>query len=106
MTSPSTPNGETLAARGAGSLLSALEEFDPALGNPDRPDGVKGDVTTRRLTPVIGVQRSSGETVPGPELEPIFIELARRWETDDRLVPGRADEEWTILARRYSWPGR
>ncbi|NEA66624.1 MULTISPECIES: hypothetical protein [unclassified Streptomyces] len=46
------------------------------------------------------------ETVPRPELEPIFTALAGQWETDGRLVPGRADEEWTILARRYPWPGR
>ncbi|MFD8007565.1 hypothetical protein [Streptomyces mirabilis] len=54
-----------------------------------------------RLPPVIGMQRASGETVPHPGLEPIFTALAEQWETDGRLVPGRADEEWTILARRY-----
>lgn len=54
-----------------------------------------------RLTPVIGVQHTSSETVPRPELEPIFTELAARWEADGRAVPGLADEEWTILARRY-----
>lgn len=58
-----------------------------------------------RLTPVIGVQRSGSETVPRPELEPIFTALAGQWETDGRLVPGQTDEEWTILARRYPWPG-
>ncbi|MFF1411215.1 hypothetical protein ACFVX6_15710 [Streptomyces sp. NPDC058289] len=62
--------------------------------------------TPMRLTPVIGVQRSTSETVPRPELEPICTALARQWETDGRLVPGRADEEWTILTRRYPWPGR
>ncbi|WP_420082829.1 hypothetical protein ACN6AT_37550 (plasmid) [Streptomyces sp. JL4002] len=55
--------------------------------------------TTTRRTPVIGVQRSSGETAPRPELEPIFAELAARWERDGRAVPGRADEQWTVLAR-------
>ncbi|MEU7297916.1 hypothetical protein AB0A76_32750 [Streptomyces exfoliatus] len=62
--------------------------------------------TTMRLTPVIGVQRDGSETVPRPELEPIFTALARQWETDGRLVPRRPDEEWTILARRSPWPGR
>ncbi|MER6599733.1 hypothetical protein ACWDBC_08330 [Streptomyces parvus] len=62
--------------------------------------------TTTRLASHVGVQRSGSETVPRPELEPIFTELAARWETDGRLVPGRADEEWTVLARRYPWPGR
>uniref|UniRef100_UPI003F494FB8 hypothetical protein n=1 Tax=Streptomyces sp. CA-136453 TaxID=3240050 RepID=UPI003F494FB8 len=58
-----------------------------------------------RLTQVIGAQRD-GETVPRPDLEPIFTELAARWAGDGRAVPGRADEEWTILARRYPWPER
>ncbi|MFH7598040.1 hypothetical protein WDV06_23505 [Streptomyces racemochromogenes] len=61
---------------------------------------------TRRLTPTIGAQHhGSEETVPRPELEPIFTDLARQWETDGRLVPGRADEEWAILARS-PWPPR
>lgn len=48
--------------------------------------------------PDIGTQRNGeGETVPLPELEPIFTELARRWESEGRLVPGRDDEEWTVL---------
>lgn len=77
------------------------------VGDPDGPEAVEPAVTTTmRLTPVIGVQRASSETVPRPELEPIFTELAARWETDGRLVPGRPDEEWTILARGYPWPGR
>lgn len=58
------------------------------------------------LTPVIGVQREGSETVPHPELEPIFTELARRGDADGRLVPGRTDKEWAILARHYPWPGR
>jgi hypothetical protein len=62
--------------------------------------------STTRLTPVIGVQREASETVPRPELEQIFTELARRWESDGRLVPGRTDEERILLARRYPWPGR
>lgn len=57
-----------------------------------------------RLTPDIGVQRTRGETVPRPELEPIFTELADRWESAGRLVPGRADEEWSTLARLHPWP--
>ncbi|MFD3537014.1 hypothetical protein [Streptomyces sp. NPDC058664] len=61
--------------------------------------------TTMRPAPVIGVQRRSGETVPRSGLEPIFSELARRWETDGRLVPGRPDKEWTVLACRSPWPG-
>lgn len=60
-----------------------------------------------RLTPVIGAQRGgSSETVPRPDLEPIYTALARQWGGDGRLVPGQADEEWTILARRYPWPAR
>lgn len=59
-----------------------------------------------RLTPALGVQRSSDETVPRPEPEPTFIELAARWQSAGRAVPGRTDEEWTILARRYPRPGR
>lgn len=46
------------------------------------------------------------EPVRRPELEPIFSELAEQWESAGRLVPGRADEEWTILARRSPWPNR
>ncbi|PRH79642.1 hypothetical protein C6N75_08360 [Streptomyces solincola] len=61
--------------------------------------------TTMRLTPAIGVQRNGSETVPRAELEPIFTELAKRWEASGRAVPGRTDEEWAILARRYPWPG-
>ncbi|MFF8610980.1 hypothetical protein ACF06X_34305 [Streptomyces sp. NPDC015346] len=62
--------------------------------------------TTMRLAPAIGVQRRGhgDETVHRPDLEPIFTELARRWESDGRLVPGQPDEEWTILARQYPWP--
>ncbi|MFI8872249.1 hypothetical protein [Streptomyces sp. NPDC055243] len=59
-----------------------------------------------RITPLIGMQRSGSETGACPELEPIFTALAEQWENDGRLVPGRADEEWTILARRYPWPTR
>ncbi|MFJ8802868.1 hypothetical protein [Streptomyces sp. NPDC102487] len=62
--------------------------------------------TTMRLTPVIGSQRKSTGTVPSPELEPIFTELAAQWSSDGRVVPGRPDLEWTVLARRYPWPGR
>ncbi|WP_331755640.1 hypothetical protein [Streptomyces sp. NBC_01643] len=42
-----------------------------------------------RLTPAIGVQRSA----PRPELKPIFTELATRWESAGRSVPGRAGEK-------------
>ncbi|MFD4924207.1 hypothetical protein ACFWNE_23305 [Streptomyces goshikiensis] len=49
------------------------------VGNPDGPCAVEpGVTTTMRLTPVIGVQRSSGEPVPRLDLEPIFAELAGR----------------------------
>ncbi|MFE5550020.1 hypothetical protein ACFQ71_40585 [Streptomyces sp. NPDC056534] len=55
----------------------------------------------------IGTQRNGqGETVPLPELEPIFTELAQRWESEGRLVPSCEDEEWTVLAARSHWPGR
>ncbi|MEU4181461.1 hypothetical protein [Streptomyces sp. NPDC026589] len=71
------------------------------MGDPDGPDAVELDVTTtQRRTPVIGVQRASSETVPRPGLEPIFTELSGRWENDGRAVPGRADAEWAVLARR------
>ncbi|MEV5795709.1 hypothetical protein G3I62_27955 [Streptomyces sp. SID14446] len=77
------------------------------MGNPDGAEVVEpGVTTTMRLRPVIGVQRSGSETIPRPELEPIFAELAARWESDGRAVPGRADEEWKVLARRYPWPRR
>ncbi|MFC9634915.1 hypothetical protein ACFTY8_38120 [Streptomyces mirabilis] len=33
---------------------------------------------------------------------PTFTELALRWETDGRLVPGRPDEEWAILVGRHA----
>ncbi|MFF9850453.1 hypothetical protein [Streptomyces litmocidini] len=57
--------------------------------------------TTMRLTPGTGVQRDGSETVPRHlELEPIFTELARRWADAGRAVPGRPDEEWTVLACR------
>ncbi|MEU9663954.1 hypothetical protein [Streptomyces chartreusis] len=70
------------------------------LGNPDGAEDVEPVVTTTmRLTPVIGGQRNGSETVPRPELEPIFTALAARWESDGRTVPGRADEEWAALAR-------
>ncbi|WP_138902461.1 hypothetical protein [Streptomyces albidochromogenes] len=62
--------------------------------------------TTMRFTPVIGVQQASSEAVPRPEPEPIFTALAERWASTGRAVPGRADEEWTVLARRPPWPGR
>ena len=75
--------------------------------DPAGPGGVEPGVTTiMRLTPVISVQRSGSETVPRSELEPIFAELAERWEIGSRAVPGQADEEWTILARRSPWPTR
>jgi hypothetical protein len=61
--------------------------------------------TTTGLMPVIGSQRG-GETVPRPDPEPIYTELAQRWEREGRLVPGRDDQEWTPLAGRYPWPGR
>ncbi|MFI6967285.1 hypothetical protein [Streptomyces sp. NPDC050255] len=61
--------------------------------------------TTKQLTPVIGVQHASSETIPRHELEPIFTEIAGQWEHDGRAVPGREDEEWTSLARRSPWPG-
>lgn len=59
-----------------------------------------------RLTPVIGVQRGGSDAVPRPELEPIFTELAARWASDGRAMPGPPDEEWTTLARRSPWPDR
>ncbi|GLV97657.1 hypothetical protein ABTX82_15975 [Streptomyces lavendulae] len=62
--------------------------------------------TTMRLTPVTGVGHPRSETVLRPEPEPIFSELAEQWESAGRLVPGCADEEWAILARRCPRPGR
>jgi hypothetical protein len=58
-----------------------------------------------RFTPVTGVQRGSG-TVRRPGLEPIFTEIAARLESIGRLVPGRVDKEWAVLARRCPWPTR
>ncbi|MFB9388419.1 hypothetical protein ACFPM3_06110 [Streptomyces coeruleoprunus] len=60
--------------------------------------------TTMRPGP-IGAQRTS-ETVPRSAMEPIFTELARRWEQAGRTVPGRHDPEWARLARRSPWPPR
>ncbi|MGW0604094.1 hypothetical protein [Streptomyces sp. NPDC002640] len=77
------------------------------MGDPDDDHGVEAGVTTTmRLTPHVAAQRGGSETVPRPELEPIFTELAARWESSGRAVPGRADEEWAVLARRYPWPVR
>lgn len=42
--------------------------------------------------------------VPCPDLEPIHAALVQEWRGAGRLVPGRHDEEWVILARRYPWP--
>lgn len=60
--------------------------------------------TTMRLASVTGVHLGGGETVHRPGLEPIFTELAQRWESAGRLVPGRHDEEWAILISRCPWP--
>ncbi|MFJ7272632.1 hypothetical protein ACIQV3_39400 [Streptomyces sp. NPDC099050] len=62
--------------------------------------------TTMRLTPVTGDQPHGGETIHRHRLEPIFAELAQRWESAGHLVPGRHDEEWAVLIRRYTWPRR
>ncbi|WP_143060189.1 hypothetical protein [Streptomyces sp. TLI_105] len=61
--------------------------------------------TTMRLAP-IGAQRTGSETVRRPDLEPIFTELARQWQTAGRLVPGQPDQEWMTLTLSYPWPGR
>ncbi|MFC8450931.1 hypothetical protein [Kitasatospora sp. NPDC057223] len=45
------------------------------------------------------------ETVLQPD-EPIFDELARRWDGAGRTVPGRPDGEWTTLVSRAPWPRR
>ncbi|MFD3580410.1 hypothetical protein [Streptomyces sp. NPDC058644] len=83
------------------------DESGPPMGNPQGPGGVEpGVTTTMRLTPAIGAQRSGSETVPRPELEPIFTALAHQWKSTGRSVPGQHDEEWTILARPYPWPAR
>ncbi|MFD3513916.1 hypothetical protein [Streptomyces sp. NPDC058657] len=57
-------------------------------------------ITTMRPVPPIGGQRSSGETDPRADLEPIFTVLATRWETEVRAVPGQSDAEWAILTQR------
>lgn len=78
------------------------------MGNHASPEGVDCSMTrtTRGFAPVIGVQRGGDETVPRPELEPIYTALARQWEGAGRLVPGRYDEEWSILASRCPSPTR
>ncbi|MFJ7272629.1 hypothetical protein ACIQV3_39385 [Streptomyces sp. NPDC099050] len=60
--------------------------------------------TTMRLTPVIGGRRGGGETVPRPDLEPIYAALVQEWQNTGRLDPGRHEEEGATLARRYPWP--
>ncbi|MFB8166175.1 hypothetical protein [Streptomyces rubiginosohelvolus] len=60
--------------------------------------------TTMRLAS-IGAQRTGSETVPRPDLEPIFTELARQWQTAGRPVPGQPDQEWVILSRSSPWSG-
>lgn len=74
--------------------------------NPYSGVDLRKPMTTMRRDPVIGAPRHAGHTAPRPELEPIFTELAQRWETAGRLVPGRRDEEWTVLTRRQLWPER
>lgn len=86
-----------------GALRAAPLPSAPA-GDPNGLRGVEPAVTTTtmRLTPGGG----AGETLHRPELEPIFTELARQWAASGRLVPGRVDAEWTVLARPpapYSW---
>ncbi|MFE5722802.1 hypothetical protein [Streptomyces erythrochromogenes] len=61
--------------------------------------------TTMRLA-AIGAQRTRAETVPRPDLEPIFTALARQWQTDVRLVPGQPDPTWASLTSLCPWPGR
>ncbi|MGW4689828.1 hypothetical protein ACWEPM_33740 [Streptomyces sp. NPDC004244] len=56
--------------------------------------------------PAIGAQRGGSETVSRPGLEPIFTDLAARWENAGRTLPGQPDEELAVLARRYPWPVR
>lgn len=75
-------------------------------GQPDDPCGFEPDgaTTTMWFTPVARVWRRGNEAVLRPDLEPIFTELVRQWETAGRFVPGRADEEWTAIARRYLRP--
>lgn len=71
------------------------------VGNPDGPGAIEpGVTTTMRLTPVIGVQQSSGETVPRPDLEPIFAELAARCasaSTSTVVVAGPAPASDTVF---------
>jgi hypothetical protein len=77
------------------------------MSDPRGVEGVEtGVTTTMRLTPAIGRQRTGSETVPRPELEPIFTELAAQWASDGRARPGRPDEEWAVLARRVPLPVR
>ncbi|WP_262388186.1 hypothetical protein [Streptomyces parvus] len=105
-----TLNDVMAAAFNEISLLIDAEQARVALrgyavGNQGGGGGVEPGVTkTMRPTPAIGAQRGESETSPRPDLEPIFTELAARWTGDGRAVPGRPDEEWTVLAR-YPWPG-
>ena len=54
--------------------------------------------TPLRLTPRLGEQRTG--RVPCPEPKLIYAELAVRWASAGRAVPGRPDEKWTNLAPR------
>ncbi|MFJ4866328.1 hypothetical protein [Streptomyces sp. NPDC088748] len=60
--------------------------------------------TMMPLSQFMAGQRDPGESVPRPGLEPVYAALAQEWQTAGRLVPGRYDEEWAVLAR-YTWAG-
>ncbi|WP_371479889.1 hypothetical protein [Kitasatospora sp. NBC_00315] len=51
------------------------------------------------------LQQDLPESPDQPD-EPIFDELARRWDGAGRTVPGRPDREWTSLVSRPAWPHR
>lgn len=76
----------------------------------EHPDGPRrfepdGATTTAWFTSIIRArQRGDSTPVARPDLEPIFTELARQWEAEGRLVPGRANEEGATPAHRFPWP--
>lgn len=110
MTAAGTPHHRTAwpahATGLTGGQPTANRKTVTYAGQPDDPCGFEPDgaTTTTWFTPVIRARHRGIEAVPRPDLEPIFTELARQWETAGRLVPGRAEEEWTTLARRYPRP--
>lgn len=75
-------------------MTYAAQPDGPARGA--RPHGA---TTTMWFTAVIRGRPAGGETIPRPDLEPIFTELARQWEMNHRRVVGRTRDKGTLPVR-------